>query len=161
MISDDDPGRSITLKDVAQAAGVSISTASRVLDERNRPSTSTAARRVRQAAVELGYRRNSVAASLRRGETGTLGVLVPRLTDTVMALMFEAIERAARTRRHFALVATCGDDPVDEARATETLLDRGVDAIVLATARIDDTLPASLRQRKIPHACLLYTSRCV
>jgi len=155
VISHDDQGRGVTLKDVAQAAGVSVSTASRVLDERNRPSTSSAATRVRLAADELGYRRNAVASSLRRGETGTLGVLVPRLTDTVMALMFEAIERAARARRHFALVATCGDDPQEETRATETLLDRGVDTVILATARLDDTLPASLRRRRIPHALVL------
>ena len=149
----------VTLKDVAQAAGVSISTASRVLDERGSFSTSAAAVRVRAAADELSYRRNTAASSLRRGATGTFGVLVPRLSDTVMALMFEAIERAARTRGHFALVATCGNEPDDEAQATETLLDRNVDAVILATARVDDRLPESLSRRGIPHVLVLRTDR--
>lgn len=147
----------VTLRDVAAAAGVSISTVSRVLDERIPASRSATAERVRRAADELGYRRNAYASGLRRGSTGTLGVLVPRLTDTVMAMMFEAIERAARARGFFALVATAGDDPEDERRATETLLDRGVDGIILATARLDDELPSSLREREVPHALVLRT----
>jgi LacI family transcriptional regulator len=147
----------VTLRDVAEESGVSISTVSRVLDERGVPSRSATAERVRSVAERLGYRRNVFASNLRRGATGTIGVLVPRLTDAVMALMFEAIERAARRQGYFAVVATCGDDADEERRATETLLDRGVDGVILATARLDDSLPASLRERGIPHVLVLRT----
>ena len=150
------PGTIVTLKDVAAASGVSISTASRALDERI-TSRSAAAAHVRKVAEELGYRRNSFASSLRRGETRTLGVLVPRLSDTVMALMFEELERAASSRGYFAMVATSGDDPNDEKRAAETLLDRNIDGLILATARLDDELPRLLRQRNVPHALVLRT----
>lgn len=149
-------GNVVTLKDVAAASGVSISTASRALDERT-TSRSAAAVNVRKIAEELGYRRNSFASSLRRGETRTLGVLVPRLSDTVMALMFEELERAASSRGYFAMVATSGDDPVDERRAAETLLDRNVDGLILATARLDDELPRLLRERRVVHALVLRT----
>ncbi|MCT9819855.1 LacI family transcriptional regulator [Microbacterium sp. W1N] len=149
----------VTLRDVAQAAGVSISTASRILDDRTPPSRSQTAQKVREAADTLGYRRNLFASNLRRGATATIGVLVPRLTDAVMALMFEAVERTARRQGYFAVVATCGDDPHEERRATETLLDRNVDGLILATARLDDELPASLRARSIPHALVLRTDR--
>jgi LacI family transcriptional regulator len=147
----------VTLKDVAAASGVSISTASRALDERGTASRSAAAAHVRKVAEELGYRRNSFASSLRRGETRTLGVLVPRLSDTVMALMFEELERAAADRGYFAMVATSGDEPDDERRAAETLLDRNVDGLILATARLDDELPRLLRQRRVAHALVLRT----
>jgi LacI family transcriptional regulator len=150
------PGTIVTLKDVAAASGVSISTASRALDERT-TSRSASAARVRKIAEELGYRRNSFASNLRRGETRTLGVLVPRLSDTVMALMFEELERAASDRGYFAMVATSGDDPDDERRAAETLLDRNVDGLILATARIDDELPRHLRERGVAHALVLRT----
>jgi LacI family transcriptional regulator len=150
------PGTIVTLKDVAAASGVSISTASRALDERT-ASRSAAAAHVRKVAEELGYRRNSFASSLRRGETRTLGVLVPRLSDTVMALMFEELERAAAARGYFAMVATSGDDPNDERRAAETLLDRNVDGLILATARLDDELPRLLRERNVAHALVLRT----
>ena len=49
---------------------------SRVLDERLPTSRSASAEKIRQVARELGYRRDYVASSLRRGDTGTLGVLV-------------------------------------------------------------------------------------
>jgi LacI family transcriptional regulator len=150
------PAMIVTLKDVAAASGVSISTASRALDERT-TSRSAAAAHVRKIAEELGYRRNSFASNLRRGETRTLGVLVPRLSDTVMALMFEELERAASDRGYFAMVATSGDDPDDERRAAETLLDRNVDGLILATARIDDDLPKHLRERGVAHALVLRT----
>ena len=149
-------GTTVTLRDVAAASGVSVSTASRALDERS-ASRSAAAAHVRKVAEELGYRRNSFASSLRRGETRTLGVLVPRLSDTVMALMFEELERAASDRGYFAMVATSGDDPDDEKRAAETLLDRNVDGLILATARLDDELPRLLRQRNVAHALVLRT----
>lgn len=150
-------GASITLKDVAAASGVSLSTASRALDERGTASRSAAAEHVREIAEKLGYRRNSFASNLRRGETRTLGVLVPRLSDTVMALMFEELERAASDRGYFAMVATSGDDPDDEQRAAETLLDRNVDGLILATARLDDELPRRLRERGVAHALVLRT----
>lgn len=149
----------VTLRDVAQASGVSISTVSRILDERTPASRSETAQRVRRIAEQLGYRRNVFASSLRRGATATIGVLVPRLTDTVMALMFQAIEEAAGRRGYFAVVATCGDEPDDERRAAETLLDRNVDGVILATARLDDELPASLRSRGVPHVLVLRTDR--
>ena len=149
-------GNVVTLKDVAAASGVSISTASRALDERT-TSRSAAAANVRKVAEELGYRRNSFASSLRRGETRTLGVLVPRLSDTVMALMFEELEKAASSRGYFAMVATSGDDPDKERSAAETLLDRNVDGLILATARLDDELPRLLRERRVAHALVLRT----
>lgn len=146
----------VTLRDVASAAGVSLSTASRALDERS-PSKSEAAQRVRTTAAELGYRRNTFASSLRRGETATIGVLVPRLSDTVMALMFEAIERAAQRAGYFAVVATSSDDPAEEMQATQTLLGRSVDGVLVASSRTVDAVPKILREQSIPHALVLRT----
>ncbi|WP_025780645.1 LacI family DNA-binding transcriptional regulator [Brevibacterium sp. VCM10] len=147
----------VTLRDVAERAGVSVSTVSRALDERMPTSKSASAARIREIAQQIGYRRNVFASSLRRGETAMLGVVVPRLTDAVMALMFEAIERASRKRGHYAVVATSGDAPDDERQAVERLLDRNVDGLILANARIDDSLPAMLRSQKVRHSLVLRT----
>ncbi|MDJ0038059.1 LacI family DNA-binding transcriptional regulator [Pantoea allii] len=149
--------RLITMRDVANAAGVSISTVSRILDERLPQSKSASAEKVRQVARELGYRRDYVASSLRRGDTGTLGVLVPRMTDAVTAMLFEAIATAASRRGYFAIVATCGDDPQQEKASAESLLDRRVDGLILSTCRLGDPLPQTLREREIPHVLVLRT----
>lgn len=147
--------RAVTLKDIAKSSGVSVSTVSRILDDRYPPSHSENAQKVRKVAEELGYRRNVYASGLRRRESGLIGVLVPRLTDSVMSLMYEAIERAARSRGMFAIVATCGDTPESQAEVMESLLDRNVDGLILATARIDDELPERLRRKNLPHVLVL------
>ena len=149
--------RMVTLREVAEAAGVSTSTASRVLDDRVPPSQSPTAQRVREVAAALGYRRNTFASSLRRGQTATIGVLVPRLSDTVMALMYEAVGRAAKRLGYFTMVATTGDDPLDEQEAATTLLGRNVDGLIIASSRRDDPLPGQLREQGVPHALVLRT----
>jgi LacI family transcriptional regulator len=130
----------VTIRDVAREAGVSTSTASRVLDERLPPSRTAAADRVRKAAADLGYVRDPLASGLRRAGTSTVGVVVPRLTDTVMAILFEEIAGAAAARGLFAVVATTGDRPEAERVAVQSLVRRRVDGIIRTTARLDAPL---------------------
>ena len=130
----------VTLRDVARVAGVSISTASRVLDERLPASKSAAAERVRVAAADLGYVRDPLASAMRRSGTSTIGVIVPRLTDTVMAMLYEEIAAAAAARGLFAVVATTQDRPEAERVAVQSLLHRRVDGIIRATARTGSPL---------------------
>ncbi len=142
--------RIVTLRDVATASGVSISTVSRVLDDRTPRSASATAERVRAVADELGYRRNVSASSLRRGVTATIGVLVPRLTDAVMALMFEAIRASRASTR----VLRRGRD-LRRRRRRGAARDRnaprrGVDGLVLATP--GSTTPC-------PPRCVIAASR--
>lgn len=149
--------KSVTIHDVARVAGVSTSTVSRVLDERLPPSRSAAAGRVREAARDLGYTRDVLASSLRRQGTSTVGVLVPRLSDTVMAMVFEEVALACEERSLFAVVATTREDPARERAAAEFLLNRRVDGLVMTTTRTGDDLPAELRARGVPHVLALRT----
>ena len=147
--AEDRQGR-VTVHDVAAAAGVSKSTVSRILDERLPRSDSETAKRVRQVAEELGYMRDVAAASLRRGKTSTIGVVVPRLTDTVMAMLYEAIAHACARAGQFAIVATTDDEPEADRAAAQSLLQRGVDGLVLTTARLATTFPRSSRRVACP-----------
>lgn len=149
--------KSVTIHDVAERAGVSKSTVSRVLDERLPSARGPSAERVRQAARELGYRRDALASGLRRQGTSTVGVLVPRLTDTVMAILFQEVAAACEQRSLFAVVATTHDDPARERAAADQLLARRVDGLVLTTSRLDSDFPAQLRDRGIPHVLALRT----
>jgi len=150
-------GGRVTLHDVAAAAGVSKSTVSRILDERLPQSDNDTARRVRQVAADLGYIRDISASSLRRGKTMAIGVIVPRLTDTVMAMLYEAIAKACAKSGRIALVATTDDNIDADERAAETLIQRGVDGLILATARTGDDLPDKLERRGVPHVLALRT----
>ncbi|ETX30324.1 LacI family DNA-binding transcriptional regulator [Roseivivax isoporae] len=145
----------VTLHDVAKAAGVSKSTVSRMLDERLPRSDTEKARHVRRIAEKLGYVRDVSASSLRRGTTGMIGVIVPRLTDTVMAMLYEALARAAARTGHFTIVATTDDEPEADRKAADALLRRGVDGLVLSTARRGSDFTAELAARDVPYVLAL------
>ncbi len=156
-VSDRNRTGRVTLHDVAAAAGVSKSTVSRVLDERLPRSNNPTADRVRQVASDLGYMRDIAAANLRRGQSLTIGVIVPRLTDTVMAMLYESLARACARVGRFAIVATTDDNPGAVRSATESLLRRGVDGLILATARDDDDFTDELKERGVPFVLALRT----
>jgi LacI family transcriptional regulator len=147
----------VTIVDVARIAGVSKSTVSRVLDERLPRSTSATAERVRQVAAELGYVRDPLASGLRRVGTSTIGVIVPRLTDTVMAMLYEEIAAASASRDLFAIVATTHDQPDAERIAVDSLLRRRVNGLILTTARTDTSPPTATTDQAVPRVHALRT----
>lgn len=95
-------------------------------------------------AADLGYVKDPLASSLRRAGTSTIGVVVPRLTDVVMAIVYEEIAAVATARGLFSVVATAHDEPKDEATAVTSLVRRRVDGIIRTTARLDAPLPVGL-----------------
>jgi LacI family transcriptional regulator len=148
----------VTIVDVARMAGVSKSTVSRVLDERLPRAHNPTAERVRKAAAELGYVRDPLASGLRRVGTSTIGVVVPHLTDTVMAMFYEEIAAAAIARGLFAVVASTNDDPDTERVAVESLVRRRVDGLILTTARINTPIPLGQANPSLPHVLALRTN---
>lgn len=139
----------VTLRDVAEQAGVHVSTVSRVL---SRPGggTGATATRVHRIAAELGYRPDPYAASLRTHRSRAFGVLVPALTDLVLATVYDEIEQCATTLGYHTFVANTRDDMAEQRRRVDLLLDRRVDGLVLGDARLDDTLVDELAARGVP-----------
>src|SRR3954452_12560837 len=98
MTADEGRGTSspVTLRTIADEVGVNVSTVSRVLARRTLGAGRTpTARRIIEVADRLGYVRDAAAASLRTNRSGAFGVVVPRLTDVVLATIYEAVEEAA------------------------------------------------------------------
>lgn len=143
----------LTLADIARLAGVSRSAASRALDTRA-PVKGPGADRVREVAAQYGYVPNSFAANLRRQRTGLIAVVVPRLTDTVMAMLYEAIVDDASRRGYQATVVTTGDDPRKEIERGRALLQQRVDGFILTTARTDGADPflLELKEKGVPYS---------
>ncbi|QIG43185.1 LacI family transcriptional regulator [Nocardioides anomalus] len=128
----------VTLRDVAAATGVHASTVSRILRgdrHRVRPET---AERVLSYAAEVGYTANRWAASLRSGRTNVLGMLVPRITDAVLATVFESFEQAAARAGFMSLVASTRDVQENRAEGIRRFVEQRVDGIVVADARLTD-----------------------
>ncbi|MCW2696991.1 MAG: LacI family DNA-binding transcriptional regulator [Modestobacter sp.] len=142
-----------TLRDIAEEAGVSISTASRVLARaRTGPPRSAAAERVVAIAERLHYQPDLSAASLRTRRTRMLGVLVPRLTDIVLSTIYEGLDSAAESLGYQTVVANTLDSSEEQRRRAEMLLTRRVDGLILGDARIDDAYLDELAARRVPFA---------
>ncbi|MET0797032.1 LacI family DNA-binding transcriptional regulator [Rhodococcus sp. KBW08] len=145
-------GRPPTLREIADQAGVHISTASRVLRQPEpADGWSDSALRVRQVAEELGYQPNLWAASLRTRKTTTIGVVMPRLTDVVVATMFQGIEEAATAAGYSVLLSSPPDDLDAQRKAVEFLVSRQVDGLMLSSIHLPGTdFVDSLPLRSLP-----------
>ncbi len=97
----------VTLADVAKRAGVSVATASRVLNNKMvMPIPPTTVARIKQAAEELQYLPNAIARALATGKTRTLGLYSQEMTDPHFAQMLEAAEAKARSLGFHLIVSS-------------------------------------------------------
>ncbi len=125
------------LKDVAQAAGVSIKTVSNVVN--GYPGVTKALRaRVELALEELDYRPNLNARSLRTGRTGLIAMVVPRLDEPYFAELARWVVAAAGERGWTVLVDQTEGDPQREAYVVGTNRPRLLDGVILSPLSLDD-----------------------
>jgi len=118
--------------DVARLAGVSQKTVSRVFNEEPYVSAE-ARRRVLDAAEQLGYRRNNAARALASGRTRSIGVITLGTALYGPASLLMGVERVVRdTGYALRVVNTMEGDPAGLAGAVDSLLDQGVDGIVIS-----------------------------
>lgn len=125
------PGRGPAMTDVAQLAGVSHQTVSRVINKH--PSvTPTTRMRVLAAIEELGYRRNSAARALVTGRSQTLGVVTLNSTLYGPASTLYGIEQAALESQYSMTVASLrSTDRAAVRQAISRLVDQGVEGVVV------------------------------
>jgi len=124
------PFRRATLQDIADRLGLDRSTVSLAL--RRSPKIPEETRnRIKEVAEELGYRPNLLARGLKKQNTDTVGILVPWLRDQYFADVFNAQEMWLRNNGYYSILGVSHPNLRPERRAIESLLDRGVDALLL------------------------------
>ncbi len=128
----------VTIKDVAAAAGVSTATVSRVLSGR-RPVTPEVAEVVRAASDRLGYRTNEVARALRRQSTGTVGMVVPQISNPFFPAIVEAVERGLGQDGVQLLLCDSQGTVAHEASRIQALLSRRVDGLLIIPCETPDS----------------------
>ncbi len=125
-----------TLQDVAELAGVSVATASRVLSGYGSSSPEVRAK-VTAAAAKLGYRRNSLARSMITGTTHTLGLVVADIENPFFARAARGVADVAHRAGYEVLLVNSDEDPATERAAVRTLGDKQVDGLIIAPASAD------------------------
>ncbi|WP_240897193.1 LacI family DNA-binding transcriptional regulator [Kineococcus vitellinus] len=142
------------MADVARLAGVNPSTVSHVLNGTRAVSGPT--REAVLAAVErTGYRQNTLARSLARSATTTLGLASGFVANPHLAALVTSVERAARAAGYTLVLADTHDDPAEELRVLHELAGRRVDGVVLApSARAAEEALPFLAGSRLPTVLL-------
>lgn len=132
--------RRATLKDVAEAVGVHVSTVSRALNPETRHLiTAQIVERISEVSRDLGYVPNTAAYSLRTNRTRTVGVVVPDITNSIFPPIIRGVEDALTPQGYATLVVNTDGRVEREAAIFDMLSARGVDGLVVASVEREDS----------------------
>lgn len=120
----------VTMKDVAEKAGVSVITVSRVINGISYVKQETRDR-VLAAIEELHYVPNGLASSLRSRQTSTLALLVPDITNSYWTTVVRGVEDEAAAQGYGVFLCNTDEDPAKEAHYLKALLRRQVDGLLI------------------------------
>ena len=123
----------VTVRDVAQKAGVSISTVSRVLTGSARVSPELR-QRVIDAVEELGYRPNALARGLRMRRTAVIGLLIPDISNPFFGQLARVVEDAANNRGYSILLCNSQNSRAREVQYLDLLRQQQVDGVLVVTS---------------------------
>jgi LacI family transcriptional regulator len=119
-----------TMRDVAQRAGVSAKTVSRVINN-DRYVSADVRERVERAIDELRYVPNMLAVTFRAGRDAAIGVAVPGVADPFFASIIDPVEREASKRDVAVILTSVGWEPSHEQRSLEAVLKRQVAGMII------------------------------
>jgi len=126
--------RRVTIADVASLAGVHPGTVSRALNTKTQDQVNLeTARRVREAAKQLGYTANSIARGLRTSSSMTIGVIIPDLTNPIFPPIVRGIDSYLGPRGYSSVVVNTDGSDEAERQLFDSLIQRQVDGLIFAT----------------------------
>lgn len=127
-----------TIRDVSEAAGVSLGTASRVIN-RSGPVSEKAVKAVHEAIKKLDYNPNVVAQSLRRKRTNVIGCLIPDIANPVFSSLTKALEKSLHSQGYILLIASSDMKLQTELEILELFRQRKVDGMIISLS--DENAP--------------------
>lgn len=120
----------VTMRDVAQKAGVSIKTVSRVINEQGEISEETRAR-ILAVIQELGYRPNPVVRGSVTQPTKSIGIVIADITNPYFAMVVRGAQDMARYRDYHVLLCNTYESQQEELRTLQSLAGQGVDDMIM------------------------------
>lgn len=118
-----------TMREVAERAGVSAKTVSRVMND-DRYVSADVRRRVEQAIADLKYVPNLLARTFRSGRDAAIGVAIPDIADPFFATLTREVEQIARSRGMAVFITSLGQDGDEEQSRVEALLGRQLTGLI-------------------------------
>ena len=122
--------KTVTIKDVAQLAGVGISTVSYVINGHDNHVSQATRDVILAAARDLNYRPNAIARSMVQRKTATIGLIITELQNALFIPVTEGVEDVLQPQGYHILLASAGDI-ASEINAIETMRARQVDGFII------------------------------
>ena len=149
----------VTIKDIADKAGVSISTVSRVLNG-NYPVSASARARVEKAIEEMDYLPNAIARSLRSSKTNLVAMIVPDISNIFFTEMARGLEEEVQKIGCNLVIASTNNSPERERELLRLFIEKRLDGMVIAPTSTESTsiqevmkygLPTVIVDRPLPN----------
>ncbi|TRZ42501.1 LacI family DNA-binding transcriptional regulator [Robertkochia solimangrovi] len=125
--------KEVTIYDIARELNYSPSTISRALNDHKSISKKTI-KVIKKAALEMGYRPNSLAASLRNNRSNTIGILISRINRPFMSTLISGIEETARKAGFNVIISQSNDSYENEVDNSKVLYDSRVGGLIVSLA---------------------------
>ena len=148
----------ITIKDVAKQAGVSISTVSRVIND-SKPVTDEVKQKVLDVIKETGYIPNPLARSLVTKKSQLIGVIVPEVSDSFVNEILNGIEEVAKMYDYEILLANTYSDKAQELKCINLLRAKQVEGIVMISWKVEEEHINYIQNCGIPASYISKTAR--
>ena len=140
-----------SIRDIAEIAGVSVATVSRVLNKKGKYSATTE-KRVLAVVNSCGYISNMSAKSLREARSHTVGLIVPNVTNAFFSQLAYSIETELFQRNYSVFICNSGTDADKERDYFRTLIGKCVDGI-LCISDLNE-IPSDILDRGVPIVCI-------
>lgn len=125
--------KKVTIYDLAEKINYSPSTISRALNDHKSISKKTI-KAIKEAANEMGYRPNSLAASLRNNRSNTIGIMISRINRPFISSLISGIEESARQAGYNVIISQSNDKYENEVSNAKVLFDSQISGLVVSLA---------------------------
>lgn len=144
---------SVTIKDVAKLAGVSISTVSRVINS-SKPVSPEVKKKVLEVIEEIGYKPNEIARTLVTKKSFLIGVIVTNLSNSFVTEMVRGIEEIGKMYNYDILLCSTYGDKEAEYKYMQLLNRKQVEGIILISEVLNEGVKRQIKQYDIPFVFL-------
>lgn len=124
--------KKVSIKDVAEKAGVSVTTVSRVINKKPYPVSDKLRKKVEHAVKKLNYIPNKVAQNLRTSKTNLIGLIIRDIADPYYSQVAQGVTEEVRKKGYMAMVCDSKRDPQYELEYLDLLVHQQVEGIIIA-----------------------------
>lgn len=142
----------VTIKDLAEAAGVSVTTVSQILNGKGSRFSKKTQDKVIKLKDQLHYVPDFNARNLILRSSKTIGVLVPNIGNPFFSTFFRGIQTVCREAQYIPIVFSASNDETSEKYYLGNLVERSVDGLIIASSSVTaDTIDSILKPNRIPY----------